>query len=398
MARDADGRSCPGKPRLAGPGPRSDGEIVHCLAFGTYDTSVHPRFGVLLDGLRSLGTDVIEVNLPLGLDTATRVQMLRQPWRLPRLALRLLGRWSRLAVRGRRMRRRMSPRAVLVGYLGHFDVVLARALFPRTRIVLDHLIFAADTARDRQANGRVKNRLLRLLDGLAMYCADVIVVDTPQHAAMVPSDLADRVVICPVGAPQAWLDAGSVTREPDEDTPLRVVFYGLFTPLQGAAVIAQAAQLLADREDIRWTMVGRGQDRAAAREHTRGHRHVEWLDWIPPDELPALVAAHDVCLGIFGTGPKSLRVVPNKVFQGAAAGCAVITADTPPQRAMLGDDAVYVHPGDAEALAAAVARLADDRAESARLGLAARSRALRSFAPTSVAAPLRESLDRMSHS
>ena len=75
---------------------------------------------------------------------------------------------------------------------------------------------------------------------------------------------------------------------------------------------------------------------------------------MPAANLPALVAGHDVCLGIFGTGDKALRVVPNKVFQGAAAGCAIVTSDTAPQRRALGDAAVLVPPGDPEALAAAL--------------------------------------------
>ena len=56
---------------------------VRVLAFGTYDVRSHPRVGVLIEGLRASGDDVVEVNVPLGLDTAARVAMLRQPWRLP---------------------------------------------------------------------------------------------------------------------------------------------------------------------------------------------------------------------------------------------------------------------------------------------------------------------------
>ncbi len=93
---------------------------------------------------------------------------------------------------------------------------------------------------------------------------------------------------------------------------------------------------------------------------------MRWLDWVPAAELPALVAAHDVCLGIFGTGDKALRVVPNKVFQGAAAGCAVVTSDTAPQRRVLGDAAVLVPPGDADALADALLGLAGDREAAGR--------------------------------
>jgi SAM-dependent methyltransferase len=109
---------------------------------------------------------------------------------------------------------------------------------------------------------------------------------------------------------------------------------------------------------------------------------------VPAADLPGLVASHDVCLGIFGTGDKALRVVPNKVFQGAAAGCAIVTSDSAPQRRTLGAAAVLVPPGDPEALAAALLRLAGDRADLARLRRAAHDLAQQRFAPGQVVGPL----------
>ena len=85
-------------------------------------------------------------------------------------------------------------------------------------------------------------------------------------------------------------------------------------------------------------------------------------------------------------------MVPNKVFQGAAAGCAVVTSDTAPQRAALGDAACFVPPGDGAALAAALRRLADDRDELARLRRAAAERATRDFTPSAVVTELRARL------
>src|SRR5687768_16739433 len=121
----------------------------------------HPRVGVLLDGLRASGDEVIEVNEPLRPANASRIAMLRQPWRLPILAAKLLRCWTVLAWRAREVRRD-PPDAVLVGYLGHFDVRLARRLFGQTPVVLDHLISAAGTARDRRlaGSGGVKGRLM----------------------------------------------------------------------------------------------------------------------------------------------------------------------------------------------------------------------------------------------
>ena len=139
-------------------------------------------------------------------------------------------------------------------------------------------------------------------------------------------------------------------------------------------------------------MIGGGQDEAAARTAAGANTAVRWIPWVPAADLPALVAGHDVCLGIFGTGDKALRVVPNKVFQGAAAGCAIVTSDTAPQRRALGRAAVLVPPGDAEELAAALLRLARDRAELARLRRDARRLAAAEFAPERIVAPLLQRL------
>jgi len=139
-------------------------------------------------------------------------------------------------------------------------------------------------------------------------------------------------------------------------------------------------------------MIGNGQDQAAAKRAAAANTSVRWLDWVPAAELPALVAAHDVCLGIFGTSDKALRVVPNKVFQGAAAGCAIITSDTAPQRRVLGDAAVLVPPGDPAALADALLRLAADRDGLLKLRHAARQLAAQRFTPEQVVAPLTDRL------
>jgi glycosyltransferase involved in cell wall biosynthesis len=359
---------------------------MRALVFGTYDTSMHPRIGIVAEGLRAAGVDVAECNAPLGLDTAARVDMLARPWRAPALLGRLARRWITLA---RAARRRPPPDVVVVGYLGHFDVHLARVLFRRTPIVLDHLVGASDTGRDRRLDGGPRQAVLRLIDAAALRAADVIVVDTDEHLAALPARHRARAVVVPVGAPSAWLAAARPHAA--GDGPLRVVFYGLYTPLQGTPVIGAALAKLAG-SPIETTMIGNGQDLAETRSAAAANTAVSWRDWVPAAELPSIVAGHDVCLGIFGTGEKALRVIPNKVFQGAAAGCAIVTSDTAPQRRALGDAALLVPPGDPEALAAALLRLADDRGESARLRRAARELAVAEFAPARVVTPL---LDRL---
>jgi glycosyltransferase involved in cell wall biosynthesis len=359
---------------------------MRVLLFGTYDTSTHPRVATIAEGLAASGLEVAECNAPLGLDTAARVDMLARPWTAPLLLLRLARRWTTLALAARR---RPRPDVVVVGYLGHFDVHLARLVFRGVPIVLDHLVGASDTGRDRRLDGGPRQALLRLIDAAALRAASVIVVDTDEHLAALPPRFRGRAVVVPVGAPAAWTAAARDPEPPAADgaAPLKVVFYGLYTPLQGTPVIGAALGALAGAP-VEVTMIGTGQDEAQAKAAAAANPAVRWVDWVPAAELPALVAEHDVCLGIFGTGAKALRVVPNKVFQGAAAGCAIVTSDTPPQRRVLADAAVLVPPGDPEALAGALRRLAGDRGEVTRLRRQSRELTRQEFAPGQVVAPL----------
>jgi glycosyltransferase involved in cell wall biosynthesis len=387
---------------------------VRWLAFGTYDVQAHPRVAVLLEGLTDHGEDVDEVVEPLGLSTAQRVALVQRPWRLPLVATRIGGRWVRLVVR-------TAPHlfgpdrppydAVLVGYLGHVDVLLARALLaiarlrhphrPRPLLVLDHLVSAAGTASDRglAGAGGLKDRLLSALDAAALRAADVVLVDTAERLPELTARARARAVVVPVGATRAWFDAGAAAiasgtaRVAAPARPLRVIFVGLFTPLQGAETIARALAELAGAGavgGIECTLCGRGQDHAAAQQIAAGVPGVTWLDWIDADELPTAVSAHDVGLGIFGTTPKGTRVVPTKVFQAAAAGCVVVTSDTAPQRLSLEDAALYVPPGDPSALAQTLLRLASDRPEVERLRAAAFAHAQANYTAYAVVAPLIE--------
>jgi glycosyltransferase involved in cell wall biosynthesis len=374
---------------------------MRVLLFGTYDLAAHPRVGIIAEGLRARGFDVDECDAPLGFDTAARVKMLAQPWRVPALGVRLVRRWGELA---RRVRGMAEPDVVVVGYLGHFDVHLARFLFRGRRgrrripIVLDHLISAADTARDRRLAGGFRQVLLRAVDAAALRAASLVVVDTDEHREALPARYRRRAVVVPVGAAETWFETSAAGHDldgadgADTEPVLHVVFYGLFTPLQGTATIGEALRLL-DDQPVRTTMIGHGQDLAETRAKAGTSANVRWIDWAAADELPALVAEHDVCLGIFGTGPKALRVVPNKVYQGAAAGCAVITSDTAPQRRAFGDAAVFVPPGDAQALADAIRGLARHPEELAALRERARTAARERFTPARVVDALVERIE-----
>ena len=326
--------------------------MTKVLAFGTYNVRKHPRVGLLIDGLRKNGCEVIEINEPLLLSTAERVEILKKPWKVFGFGLKLLGLWRGIAKQARMwMKTNGQPDAVLVGYMGHFDVLLAHHIFKKVPIILDHLIFAGDTAKDRGAQG-LKVRLLKCLDRMAINASSLVVLDTREHQEMLkPKDVS---MVIPVGASDEWYEAGECASERLTD----IVFYGLYTPLQGVPVIAKAARILAERGITpKFTLIGKGQDYDKVRSISKGLDNITFHEWVEPDELPSIVASHAISLGIFSTTPKGLHVVPNKVYQSMAAGCAIITSDTDPQRRVLDGGVVYVRPGDPQALANAIESL-----------------------------------------
>lgn len=359
-------------------GGEGAGKVVF---FGSFDESLHPRVTVLREGLEGLGHEITVVNQPLGMSTADKVDAASSAAGMVRLLLAILRAWLPLWRRGRKA---PAPDLVVVGYLGHFDIHLARLIWPSTPLALDHMVGLADTARDRGVAKGLKYRVLSGLDNAALKRADTIIVDTIEQLEQLPQQLRDRAVVVPVGASHVWFDQ----LVPEPSMPLKVCFVGLYTPLHGAVTIGKAIAELAGDQRVEFTMVGSGQDLdqtvAAA-----GGGNVTWIDWVDAEDLPGLVAAQHVCLGIFGTTPKAQRVVPNKVYQGLAAGNVVVTSDTEAQRRALGDAARFVPPGDHEALARCLAEIADDPTNYG-IGTSQGRQRAENFLPEQVVVPLVE--------
>ncbi len=353
---------------------------MRIVLFGTYDEALHPRVAVLREGLQAHGHDVVTCNHPSGVSTSERVAAAKRPWLASKLICSMISSLIRLRRAARAMK---AVDVVVVGYLGVFDIHAARRWF-EAPVVLDHLAPVSGTLSDRRMGG-FRVRVARWIDARAEHAADLIITDTPEQRSQLSAESQAKAVVVPVGVPSSWFQAR--TSAETEGEPLAIVFFGLYTPLQGTKTIARA--ITATPPDAAtWTLVGTGQDRGAVDRLVGRCPNVTKLDWVDPAGLPELVASHDVCLGIFGEADKALRVVPNKVFQGAATGAVIITSDTECQRRALGPNAIFVEPGDSSALANAVRELASDRDRLRTLRESTRAWADVHFRPRAVVVPL----------
>ncbi len=353
-------------------------ETLTVARMGAWDPA-YPRHRVIDAGARSAGLRV--VGRPA-------------PRRGPRRAA---------AVAGARVPR--EARAVVVPEFCHRDVAPAAWVAARARVplVFDPLVGRYETRvvdRGDASPQSLDAAIVRLVDRVTLSLPDLVVADTPEHADYFAS-LArpgQRFAVVPVGYDERVFDPERVGGAPaaNDGPGVTVLFYGSYVPLHGAEVIVRAAARLRGRGDVRFVMLGGGQTfERARREAERSGARVRFEPRVPFDALPARIARADLCLGIFGSGEKARRVVPNKVYQCMGMRRAVITADTPAVRAWFrdGHDLVTVPPGDARALADAVAWLADDAAARERIARAGFETARRRFASPAVAQAFRRAVE-----
>jgi glycosyltransferase involved in cell wall biosynthesis len=254
-------------------------------------------------------------------------------------------------------------------------------------LVFDPLI----SAYDKQVNERKKfaaesHQAQKLLaHERALFAkADIVIADTMGHAVYFSDELAvlkHRIHVIAVGAEEAlftqvpWVMKAA-------NAALEVVFFGTFIELQGVDVIADAICKYQGAA-IHWRLIGQGAMLAECQSKLSNTAElkqqgslVSFEPWGAIHALPARLASADVILGIFGSGEKTQRVIPNKVYQALALGKPVITSRTTayPEALRARDDAgiYWVVAGDSQSLLSAINIAYEDRARLTMMAAAAR--------------------------
>lgn len=148
----------------------------------------------------------------------------------------------------------------------------------------------------------------------------------------------------------------------------RLLFVGRLEERKGFPVAVEAFALLAaSHPDLHLVVIGDGSERDAVDRLPAGVRsRVDMLGRVDDDRLAAWLRASSVYLGP-ALGGESFGIV---LAEAMAAGLPIVASDIPGYRdvARHGQEAVLVPPGDAPALAAAVARVLGDPELARSLG------------------------------
>lgn len=281
---------------------------------------------------------------------------------------------------------RHRAESVYVCYPGIVITVWLGLPFIRRRypvVYLDAFISLYDTVvMDRKIlkENSVLAKILYRLEKRAFEAATVVIVDTPENASYYSKLFeisSDKLHAMPLCIPPLSTEIA----KPKEHTSrrMRCIFVGTLVPLQGIRTIVDAAGLLDYDSEIDFVCIGDGQEA----EYLDGYLartpnpRITWhRGHYSTDFIVQQIRNADICLGIFGDGPKAQRVLPYKIYYYLTLGMPVVTAKTGTATRILAEcqslgierPFLLVPAGDPQSLANTLTRLRDNPDERAELG------------------------------
>lgn len=347
--------------------PGKNGPVVF---WGTYDLG-KPRVRLLIKAGKRLFQQVEECHESVwdGIEDKSQVKGI-----LPkaRLAAKWLFAYPRLILRYLRL---PSHELVIIPYMGQLDILI---LYPFAKlrgatICWDIFLSLYDTIvidRRLARRGGLASGLLYAWEWLATRLADILIIDTKEHARYI--ETLFRLPHKQVSSLWTGVETDSFAHarttlisNKNPGDKIRVLYYGQFIPLHGLDTIIAAADLIERERNVvcEWILIGKGQlqDEIDKEIDNLQLQSILRIDWVDYSELADWISKADLCLGIFGSSGKAMRVVPNKIYQILAAGRPLVTADSPAIREVFSESTwiKLVKPGDPQELKDGVIEIAN---------------------------------------
>jgi len=167
-----------------------------------------------------------------------------------------------------------------------------------------------------------------------------------------------------------------------------LLYIGTLADWQGLDVLIKALPKILDKREVRLQIVGRGRSRQRKllAKYIRKlgiESNVIVQPAVPHHEVPALVAAADICVAPLGLNDRNVTqgACPIKVLEYMAAGRPLLASNMPIVRELVREDvdALLFSPNDPEDLARQALALLDDFELSKRLSDSAAERARTKF-------------------
>ncbi len=231
--------------------------------------------------------------------------------------------------------------AVFVGFAPQLVVPFWGWKLKKSRLYIDFFISMYDTLcfdRKKVSPASFLGKRLLGADRRTLSRADVIVADTRAHGEYFCRELgadpdkvkvlyleADREIYYPHRAERPWEAEGKYV----------VLYFGSVLPLQGVDIVLGAAELLKDRKEICFYIIGPVNGKLQAPQG----ENIHYIPWLDQKKLSDYIAFSDLCLaGHFCASiDKARRTIPGKAYIYRAMEKPMILGDNAANRELYSD-------------------------------------------------------------
>ncbi len=333
--------------------------------FGTYDKT-YTSNKMILKGFEENGVDVVEINAHIKVTKLTTPEEMS----LLQIVKRIAKKYRIFTEIIKNFNEFIKTDVVYVGYPGHVDVFFAYPIAKlfRKKLVFNPLLIIYNGFADEQGILKRKSGLGTAIKFFESFCyklCDLVFADTPFQYKHLQKDFnipSKKLRVLPIGA-----DDTGYKYTPYKNTKnkkVHVVYYGLYSPVHGVEHIVEAARLLKNDGNVRFSFIGQGNtyEENYNRVKKMGLTNITFYHEVPESQHLPIMQSADIFLGFLQKHPSVDRIIPNKVYQGLSLGRVVLTADAPVTRSVFRHkvDMYLVKPADPKGLAKAIVELKED--------------------------------------
>jgi glycosyltransferase involved in cell wall biosynthesis len=210
-----------------------------------------------------------------------------------------------------------------------------------------------------------------------------ILVNSPAYKTYIEEKgiPAKKITFIPYGADiqmfHPELDGSHLRQELNLQDKFLVLYTGALGQANDIYTILRAASHLKEKKNIQFVLFGDGKERPKLQSEAQklGLNNLLFAGVRPKHQIPAIIAAADVCLAILQDIPMFRTTYPNKVFDYMAAGKPTILVIDGVIRQVIEESqgGVFVAPGNDQQLADTVFALSSQPDRVKKMGSNARS-------------------------
>ena len=226
-------------------------------------------------------------------------------------------------------------------------------------------------------------KLARMLEMFLYRRATHILVNSPAYKTYIEGKgiPSSKITFIPYGADTKMfhpdLDGSKIRQELHLENKFVVLYTGALGQANDIYTVIEAANRLKEEKAIQFVLFGDGKERPKLQETARKLKleNLTFAGARPKHQMPAIIAASDVCLAILQDIPMFRTTYPNKVFDYMAAGKPTVLVIDGVTRQVIeeSEGGVYVPPGDHQCLAETILALSSQPDKLIAMGNNARN-------------------------